>query len=207
MLTSSIKEMATLIYTNSWEYKVIMFKVQDYGTLRNSYGFVVEAPDERLSDITYLRRSQIFKSKNAFDFLFDYEGDFDKTDIDGVKAAVMREINKVREVDFSTKYPIEQVYQELRAYVHENDGNGLVSISDGYCNIDTKEFDTIIGAYDFGYKRLEILRMFKLAGVLRTNKNRPYDWMLTDREGTPYRAYSFRDLLQESLTDEEGECA
>ena len=201
MFNSTTSNNATLIYTNSWNYMVYMFEVQDSGTMRNSYGILIESPNGEVSDITYLKKSQILKSKSAFDFIFDFKGDFDKTDIDGVKAAFMQHLGKAKGVDFSTKSPIEQVYQELCQYVHDHEGERVVSMSDGYCNIDTKEFENIINKFDFGYKRLEILRMFKLIGILRTNKDRPYDWMLTDKEGTQYRVNSFKDLLLEIPDD------
>jgi hypothetical protein len=192
MFNNNLKNNATFVYTNSWGYNVYMFIAKDHGTMRRSIGIFIESPSGNPSIPTFLKRSQILKSKNCFDFFFDLDGDFEKLDVDNIKAAVMQNLNNLKVVDLSTKLSIEDVYTELCDYVSVNDGNGTVSISNGYCNIDTKAFDGILKELQFGYTRLEILRALKIMGNMRTNSNRPYDWMLTDANGIPYRVYSFK---------------
>jgi len=197
MFHSNINNNTKLVYTNSWGYKVRMFETLDQSTMRRSIGLMLEAPDGRLSTPTYLTRQQLFKSKNCFDFLLDCEGDFDKLDIDAIKAAVTENLSKLTVVDFTSKPTIKDVYIELCEYVKENDGNGEVSVSSGYCNIATKAFVRILAELDFGYQKFELLKPFKLLGLIRINGSRPYDWKLTDPNGTPYRVYSF--MLPETI--------
>lgn len=197
MFNSKININTKLVYTNSWNYKVRMFAARDRSRMTCSIGLMLEAPDGRLSTPTYLTRKQLFKSKNCFDFLFDCEGDFEKLDIDAIKAAVLENLRKLTAVDFTSKPTIEQAYIELCDYVKENDGNGEVSVSNGYCNIDTTAFEKILAELDFGYKKYEMLKPLKLLGLMRINGSRSYDWKLTDSNGTPYRVYSF--MLPETL--------
>jgi len=192
MFTYNLKNTATFVYENSRGYRVYMFLAHDRGAMRCSIGTFLESPNGNLSIPTFLKRSQILKSNNCFDFFFDLDGDFDKQDVDHIKAAAMQNLNNLKEMDVSTKLSIEDVHTELCDYVSVNDGNGTVSISNGYCNIDTKAFDGILKELQFGLTRLEILRSFKIMGILRTNLNRPYDWMLTDANGNLYRVYSFK---------------
>lgn len=208
MLTLNDQKYMGIIHTNTKGYSVYMLEAQDFGTLRQSFGFFIQSPQGKNSEIVYLKRSQIIKNKGAFDFLFDYDGGFFKSDIDTVKTEALQRMSRperTEQIDFSSKYPIEQAYQELCRYVHDNDGDDGVCVSGGFCNVDTRNFDAIIKELDLGYSRLELLRWFKIIGLLRTNKNRPYDFMLTDENGQQYRVYRFQDGLQVGLADSDRE--
>lgn len=183
----------TLVHENKTGYKVHAFEARDTASMRRSIGILIESPDGKVSPATYVKRSHLIKSNSCFDFLFDCDGDFDREDVDKVKDVISKNMKVIKVKDLSSRPTPEQVYLELCQYVKTNKGNGLLSVSDGYCNIVTDSFDSVLKELNLGYKRLEVLRHFKLIGILRINGSRAYDWKLSDVKGTPYRVYSFMD--------------
>jgi hypothetical protein len=184
------------IYKNGKGYFILACYLSDQVTMRQEVGLFIETPDESISEVIRLKKSRIISSNTSLDFLLDMQGDFDKKDIDAIHAHLLESLDKLPVVCDDRKVPFNEVYRELCNYAREYQQEDLITIQDGYCNIDSKKFRSIVAEMDFGYNKLEIIRTMKIRGLLRINKNRSYDWAMTDKDGNTYRAISFKDSRQ-----------
>ena len=203
MIIRAVEKNTTCIHINAWDYKVLACKLADSTTQQTSYGFYVQTPEGEVSDRVMVKRSK-FKGKNAMDWILDYQGDFDREDVDKMKNEFMKKHQALPVMDISSKLPIDEVYRELCEYAANNQIDDIVTIKSGYCNIEVKEFQKIVEHLDFGYKVLEIKKAFKELGLLRVNKGRPYDFNITDKDGNQYKTISFK-FVMELLEAEENE--
>lgn len=202
MIAKTIEENTVCLHTNAWDYKVLACKLLDNTTKQMAYGLFVQLPDGSLSDRVVLKKSKL-KSKNAIDWLIDYIGDFKKDDIDKVIWELFDKGDKLPIMETSSKLPIDEVYRQLCEYVEGNEIEDIISIKDGYCNIEVNEFKKIVEEQDFGYKVLELKKALKEYGLLRINKGRAYDYNMTDKDKNTYKTISIKYV---AVSKEETEC-
>lgn len=184
------------IYTNNNGYSVLVGQLHDKGTKRIEMSILIQDPQGGFSEPIYVKKSR-FLGKNTFDFFIDYEGDFDCEDIRIIFYEIQKHFdnNTLPVINNSTKLSPKEVYMELSNYAHEHDGIENISITNGYCNIPTKIFNSVVNELDMGYTAIEVKKMFKVVlDVLRTNSNRPYGYAMTSEEGEQYRVVSFKDV-------------
>lgn len=193
----SIVNNATLIYTHDFCNKVYMFAANDYGTRRQSFGFVVVSATGETSRPVYVKRSELITKKVPLEFMYNFLADFTHDDIAKIKNEVQNHMQVVHSMDFSESVSPEELYLAICEYC-ENPANeeneGHITIADGHCNIPTQRFAGVIKDLDCGYKKLEALRELKLMNLLRTNEGRPYDYKITDKNGYTYRVNSIKHL-------------
>lgn len=130
-----------------------MFTACDYRIRRQSFGFVVVAENGAISKPVYIKRSQICatsKVNTHFDFLMDSTAKFDRADIAKIKEIVKNHFATAKIMDISEKPPIEQVHLMFCEHCELVEDNIRISITDGYCDIDTKCFDGALTALDNG---------------------------------------------------------
>lgn len=181
----------TTIYTNKNGYSVLVAKLHDKGTKKIVLGIFIQDKEGCLSEmITINKRSLI--SKNPFDILLEYEGDFDNDDLSEIWENTKNQYSKLNTINNSSKTPIEIFYPLLCEYVHNSLKVDEIGVSYGYCNIKTTLFDNIVSEY--GYSGLEVKKMFKSLGLLKINNNRPYDFSIGNIDGKPIRYTSFEDI-------------
>lgn len=202
MIAKTIEENTVCLHTNAWDYKIRACWLLDNTTKQIAYGFFVQLPDGSLSDRIVLKKSKL-KSKNALDWLLDYDGDFKKDDIDKVAWELFDKGDKLPIMETSSKLPIDEVYRQLCEYVEGNEIEDIISIKDGYCNIEVNEFKKIVEEQDFGYKVLELKKALKEYGLLRINKGRAYDYNMTDKDKNTYKTISFKYV---AVSKEETKC-
>jgi hypothetical protein len=183
---------ATLLFTNDWEYKVYMAGMADKAAMKQAIGIFVTDPNGNKSDLHKITRSKLFTSKSTFDFLFDFEGGFDRQDIDAIKSKVMDQLKKVQYVDLSERVSIDDAHRLLSEYVNDHYIENCVYIDeDGYCNIEYNDkLPSVIAELELGYKRLELVKMFKILDLLKISGGRVYDFKKYDR-GEPYWTLCF----------------
>ena len=197
-----IEKNAKCIYTHKSGAKLFMFVANDLAKKRISFGFVVQSVDGSLSNIHYVKRSQLLTSKSVFNFLFDYLENFDKSDVVNIKTEVFQSLDKLPKQNFSEQITFDQLYKMLCDYCRDINTEEEFWVENEMCNIATSKFDPLLKNFDCGYKRLEVLRMLKFRGLLRTNSDRPYDYMRTDRYGNSFRVICFRCVDQEENTND-----
>lgn len=202
LIAKTIEENTVCLHTNQWDYKVRACKLLDNTTKQMAYGLFVQLPDGSLSDRVVLKKSKL-KGRNAMDWLLDYIGGFDRADIDEIKWQLIKGDKELPIMETSSKLSVDEVYRELCEYVEGNEIGDIISIKDGYCNIEVNEFKKIVEEQDFGYKALELKKAFKEYGLLRINKGRAYDYNMTDKDKNTYKTISIKYV---AVSKEETEC-
>ncbi len=191
----------TLLYENAHGFKVYMKKLNDSSKLIQKFVFFVVSPDNNISEIKPIKRSTMFTSKTVFDFVYDFMGDFDKDDIDNIKSSALKSIGDIKTVDIAEKKTFVEAHKMLCKYVLDNHLEYSIFIDDaGYCNINTEIFEDIVNELELGYKRLQLLRMFKVMNLLKYDKGRnDYRKYKDGRE--QYRVISFKYINGEVAND------
>lgn len=185
------------IYTKENGYIVFAALLHDKGTKKQEISILIQDPQGALSEPIPVKKSNLL-GKNTFNFFKDYEGDFDDDDILKVSYEIQKYYgsNTLPLISNSTKLSQKEVHIELCNYVHKHENTNNISIVNGYCNIPTKIFNSVVNELDMGYTAIEVKKMLKVVlDVLRTNSNRPYGYAMTDEEGEQYRVVSFKDVL------------
>lgn len=203
---------ATLIYTNNWDFKVYMSGLTDAATKKQTIGISVVDPEGNMSNMHMIKKSKIIESKNAFDFMFDFEGDFERSDIININEIAKKLINNhtIHYVNVSEQVTVNEAIRRLCKYVKENEIEDCVYVShekeerDGkeiqvdYYNIDiNNKFPSIIEKLELGYKKLDLLKHFKVLEILKVNENRAYDYRRYDKNKNAYRVVCFKELAKE----------
>lgn len=191
-----IEENTVVLATNDWGYKVHACKLLDKATGKMAYAFYVQSPEGELSDREVVKRSKII-GKKAFDWLFDYDGDFCRDDITKVKSNFMQKEKDLKVMQSSSRVHFDLVYKDLCEYVEDNQIGDIISIKDNYCNIAATEFKNVIERIECDYKPLEVKKKLKELGLLRVNAGRAYDYNLTDEDGNQYKVISFMYMRSE----------
>ena len=186
-----VPEKAIHLYTNSWNEKVYVARCSD--RKRVAYFFYMVFPSGEVADPIAKARTKLMGA-NGFDFLMDMEGDFDKADVDAIRAQFNAVSPQMEAVQVDTKTPMSEIYstlcQKVKALAREvkagPDNRGpfkarVLDEVDGriYGNIPVETFtelvkDRVEGEEWFKWTPLSIKQELKRLGKLRTNANR-YD--------------------------------
>lgn len=191
---------AICFHTNSWDYRVYAAKLTD-GTFQTVAFYIVDVKGH-VSDTVFKKRSQLMK-RNGFEFIYDLEGDFDKADLDKIKAGYKNVEEHLKAIHCPEKLPFELVYKGLYQCRNRLKDDLITIDRDGdleYLCIDTKCFDAMVKAEDCGWKALEVKKVLRQLGFLRINFGRPYDFAKRDKDGSTYRTISLR--LDKALGEE-----
>ncbi len=179
-------ETATEIYKNKKEYKVLAVRLVDKSSMNQSIGLVVESSDGRWSEIKRVKKSGL-KSGNILNFLLDMEGSFDFEDVNNTRSRLIEKYSALEELDVTEKVDIQTIIKEIIQYAKER---LQLHTDEGYIDIEKKKFQEMVSEQDWGYSKLELLKVLKAYGILRANKGRNYDWALTNEDGYQYRVIS-----------------
>ena len=189
---------STLIYKNDWEYELHMVGLEDNSKKRQSIGYFVKSPDGKMSEIHTISRSKILTAKNWCNFVYDLAGDFDRSDVDKIKNEIFNKFRELKKVEVSEAVGIDEAYLMLCKYVVTHSKEDSVYKDDeGYCNIETKQFESILKELDMGYKKIQILRALKVKECLKVSQGRSFDYKLYYKDGSPYWAYRIENIYNE----------
>lgn len=192
-----------LVHRNAWDYSVRMSRLDDLAAKHQSFGIIIEAPDGTISSPYIIKKSEIGKKKTVFNFLFDCEGDFDQRDIEAVKAVIFDKMKNAPSMPGNERATIQQVIKKVVNYVEENESvlGGRTYIKDGCINIETTALEKILKELECGWKKLDVLRMLRIMGILIVGEGRSYDISAVDVKGTNYHVYRFIHQLPVSAVD------
>lgn len=201
-----------LIYKNSWGYEVYVAAMRDISSSRVSYEFYTFSPDGEMSDIVTLQRKDAIVKKNAYDFLFNFSGDFARDDIDRIKNIMRDFISKENcQGTVQVKATMHELYQAVSEYIIENAESLSDSvqpemfIKDGYGYMRTPCMDNFVKENkELGFKRIEILKRLKIMGVLLPSADRPFD-VLVSLDNKKLRYYKIKLPEKKDNTEEAGE--
>lgn len=202
-----MNRLGQLIYTSDWGHEVYAVIMRDKNSKRVSVELYTVSDKGEMSDIITLARKDIFTKKNCFDFFYDLDGDFTRDNIDHIKIAVVEMLRNDSAVeDIQGRATIKEIHSSLSDYIREKsaeDSETIIFIKDGYGYMRTPCMEEFIKKYkELGYKRIEILKRLKIAGVLQNGKDRPYDKLVSiDGEKKHY----YKILLAEKKEDESEE--
>lgn len=170
-----------LIYQNERGYKVFATLSSEIATKRLAVEMYVEFPDGTITDIFTIRRSAILTKRNTFDFLFDFEARFDEQEVLLITTVIENFVeSSVETVGIGTKMEINELWEHVSEYIRNNaksveeNPDTRIIVKDGYGYIGTEMFDAYVKKHkeELGYSKFEILRRFKILGLLETNKGR-----------------------------------
>lgn len=179
-----INNNCNLIYESEGGYKIYAVKTYETGSTRVAIEVFIESPQGVLSDIHTVRKSDLFKKKNAVDFVLDFDGDFDELSLltvsEKLKEFVCSEFEKVTIAEKASPQMLIESLSELlvkEAEAQETSEKPTVVVKDGYASVESKAFkDLVIKHSDtLHYTKLEILKRLKIFGYLETSPNRVYD--------------------------------
>lgn len=172
-----------LIYQNERGYKVFAALSSETATKRLAVEMYLEFPDGTITDIFTIRRSAILTKRNTFDFLFDLEARFDEEEVLQISTLLENFVDgNVETVGVGTKMEILELWEHVSEHIRKNakgieeNPDTTIIIKDGYGYIGTEMFGAYVKEHkeELGYSKLEILRRFKILGLLETDKAR-YD--------------------------------
>jgi len=191
-----------LLHTGTWGDKLYMIGLEDNSKKRLSIGFYIVDHEEKMSEIHSVNRSKFFTSKNPCDFVYDLKADFTRDDVDLIKNKILQNFRTVTSVEVSEAVGIEEAHFMICEYVNHHKVEDSVYLDDeGYCNIQTKEFEKILKELETGYKKLPLLRALKVKEAMKIGKGRSFDYKLYDKDGSPYWAYRFENIYKEEEED------
>lgn len=186
-----------LIHTGTWGDELYMIGLEDNSKKKQSIGFYLIDADKNMSEIISVSRSKLFTSKNPCDFAYDLAADFSRDDVYKIKNEVIKNFRSLKNVDVSEAVGIEKAHFMLCEYVINNEKPDSVFLDDeGYCNIQTTEFERILKKLETGYKKLPLLRALKVKEALKIGKGRSFDYKLYDKDGSPYWAYRLENIYK-----------
>lgn len=193
---------STLIYKNDMGYELHMVILVDNSKKKQSIGYFVVSPDGKMSEIEKISRSKIITSKNWCNFVYDLLGDFNREDVERIRNEVSMKLQELKKVEDSRAIGIDEAHHMICKYVEQNNIEDFVFVDDeGYCNIDTRRFDSILKELETGYTKLQILRALKVKEALKISKGRPFDYRLYDKDKNPYWAYRIKNVLYKEKND------
>ncbi len=179
-----INNNCNLIYQSKGGYKIYAVKTYEEGSCRIAIEVFTESPKGEKSDIQTVRKSDLFKKKNAVDFILDLDGDFDELSLltisENLKTFVCSETKKVTIAEKASPQMLIESLSELlvkEAKAQETSEKPTVIVKDGYASVESKAFkDLVIEHSDtWHYTKLDILKRLKIFGYLETSPNRAYD--------------------------------
>lgn len=179
------------IVDNAEKCRVNGFILFDETTKSKEIGVLLAYPDNSCSEIIKIKVSKL-RGKNTFDFLMDYEGDFDLFAINKVKELTLEKVNGFPTLINTSKTSLICVYEELCKYASNNLRDDEIIEKDGYYCIESKLFKSLITELDFGYTPLEVKKYLKLSKLLKVNSNRAYDYNVTKEGGITYKSVCFK---------------
>lgn len=181
---------STLLYKNSWDFSLYVQRVVHGINVKLDFYIVDEA--KRVFGPISFKPSQL-QGKGGFNFLYDVPGRFDKSDEDSIKAEYRKVEKDLKEFSHDEKVPFEIVYEELTTAEEIEDIITRTDTPDSrYINIDVTTFKDLVSKADWGWTPIEVKRRLREAGLLRINRSRPFDFTLTDKDGSHYRTISIR---------------
>ena len=186
---------ACLLHKNDWGDEVWMFKENNRSV--GLFGFQLVKEDGMVSEPIFKKRAQLL-SKTGFNFMYDLAADFGHDDMVTAKNEFLKIQHKMIELEVCDKCSIEHLYKTLCNYAEEHSGEGdevTITEVDGqkYANIVAKAvFEQAVKDCDIGWSALEVKKLFKRLDLLRVNKDRQYDYAVSNGDKTSYRVISFR---------------
>lgn len=185
-----VHEHSVCIYTNDWGYSVYVLKLE-CGAMQKVGFTVVDAEGKPRGTVTTTHSR--LTDKNGFKFMMDFVGDFQKLDTDEIGRRFGNVWQKLKPVRADDRVSFDVVYAELSETEEKADIVTKTHTKDGdYINIAVGKFKQIVEEGDWGWKPLEVKRQLRDLGLLRVNKDRPFDYTVVDSKGTPYRTISIR---------------
>lgn len=188
------------IYKNKYGYKVYAVILREKDSMRVSIEVYIVNPQNKMSEMINFKRQDIMNKESVVDVLYDYEGDFDSEDIEIILDKLRAMLTVKAFHDVQNKATQEELHIMFSQYIRnierenaekvETVGNEeenkeddySVFIKDGYGYMKTTLLEKFISNTKeiTGYsKRLDILKLLKVMGVLKNAKNRPYDMLVS----------------------------
>lgn len=169
--------------------KVMGLVTQEEASLKTSATLFLKTPNGERSAPISIPRSRVVTERQDYTFLYDW-GDFSKDDLDDMKDKLMKMFSEGTPVRLADKASPEKAYIRLAEYIktqstgelYEKPGTPLTFFQNCFIEgefgyIKTTQLNTFLSANeDIGYKRLELLRVFRVHGYLFPNNDRTYDY-------------------------------
>lgn len=207
------KSTSIKVYTNAWGYEIYVAIFRDLSSKRVSIEIYIVSPDGSMSTLIPIKRQALLKN-NACDFLMNYEGDFTRDDCIAVANELKSLLNQGKE--YSTEYTKatpKELHNVISNFIRDNaeeledNPKAECFIKDGFGYMKTTKMDVFIKSEkdNIGYsKRVEILKLLKVMGVLLNAPNRPYDTLVSIKgEKIHYFKIVMAEEMKEEQADEE----
>jgi len=207
-----VNRLGTKIYENAWGDEVYAVITKNKNDMRMSAEMYFKTADGRMSELHTLRKQDIRIKKNYMDFLYDLEIDLCRDDIDVIRNKVLELMKADKEkerVQIQTRATLKEAHVSISKYIIENqeelkdNPKAEVFLRNGYAYITSGAWEKFMKENkELGYKKLELLKNFKVQGVLVPAKNRPYDCLVSINGK---KDWFYRVILHEEVDAEDEE--
>ena len=204
-----VPEKAVHLYTNCWGERVYVARCSD--RRRVEFFFYLVSDSGEVAEPIAKTRTKLMGA-NGFDFLMDMEADFDKADVDAIRAQFNTVSTQMEAVQVDTKTPMSEIYDTLCRKVKalakkaeadpESGGPFKARVLDEedertYGNIPTGVFAELVkdkqeGEEWFKWTPLSIKQELRRLGKLRANANRNDLSIPPTEERQQYRVISIK---------------
>lgn len=176
-----MKRLGTMIRKNAFDYEVYAVPLKDRNSQRRSAALYTVSPEGVSSDLVIIQRSKMYAKKNAFNFVYNWEGQFDSDDITAIRVALFKCFDE-KPVMVQEKATFDEIYTAVHNFIKINaedlkeNPEAEVFIRGDFGYIRTKFFEEFVKENkELGYKRQELLLRLQIGGALQCVDKRGYE--------------------------------
>ena len=203
-----MSNLGTEVLRNAWDESVYAVVTRNKNNMRVSAEVYIKKADGKMSELYTVRKQDIRTKTNALDFLLDLEIDITKEDVLTIKNKINKLMKEENDrVQIQSRATLEEIHMALSKYIRENPEEAkdnpepLMFVSGEYGYISSNGLDKFIKENkEQGFKRLELLKHLKIAGILKPASSRPYD-VLVSIKGK--KNWYYKILLHEEVEVED----
>lgn len=209
-IINTMNRLGTKIYGTAWGDEVYAVITKNKNNMRMSAELYFKTANGSVSELYTVRKQDICSKKNYMDFLLDLEIEITKDEIIAIKNKLLdlMKPNKER-VQIQTRATLKEAHVSVSKYIIENqeelkdNPKAEVFLRNGYAYMTSGAWEQFMKENkELGYKKLELLKNFKVQGILIPAKDRPYDCLVSINGK---KDWFYRFILHEEVDTENEE--